>query len=225
MRIAENVEMLEVQGMGVYYPVLIWDESDVVLVDTGFPGEFDLIKAGLAASGFAPEQVTKVILTHQDVDHVGSAKTFRELGATIMAYTDEVPYIQGDKPLIKLTTMEEHLDQLSEQQLGFYNMLKSLMPMLAAPVDVLLTDEQVIPVCGGIRVIATPGHTPGHIALFLEKSQIAVCGDAANIQNGELVGPAEDLTYDMDTAMKSLEVIKALQPVGYVCYHGGYLAK
>ena len=225
MRIAENVEMLEVHGMGVYYPVLTWDESDVVLLDTGFPGEFDLIKQGLAACGFTPEQVTKVILTHQDVDHVGSAKAFRELGATIMAHVDEAPFIQGDKPLIKITAMEERLDQLSEEQLGFYNMLKGFMPKLAVPVDGLLTDGQVLPFCGGIRVVATPGHTPGHIALFLDKSQIVVCGDAANIQDGQLVGPAGHVTYDMDTAMKSFEAIKALKPAGYVCYHGGYLAE
>ncbi|MCL2492900.1 MAG: MBL fold metallo-hydrolase [Clostridiales bacterium] len=227
MRIADNVEMLEIsaEGAGSYYPVLLWDDKDVVLIDTGFPHQFDLIRAAMESCGFTPERVTKVILTHQDVDHISGAKLLRGKGAEIMAHEFEAPYIQGDKPLIKITDMEAHLDQLPPERRDFYEFLKSSVPELYVHVDTLLTDGQVLPVCGGIEVILTPGHTPGHIALLLRQSGAMVCGDAANTNDGQLVGANPMMTHDMDTAAASFARIQAANATGYACYHTGYLPK
>jgi len=90
---------------------------------------------------------------------------------------------------------------------------------------VLLTDGQELPICGGITVIHTPGHTPGHISLLLSGSNIAVCGDAANINEGELVGANPGMTHDMGAAAESFKKLADLDVAGYVCYHTGYLAK
>jgi len=225
MKIATNVEMLEVKSQGAYYPVLLWDEKDVVLIDTGFPGQFELIKEEMAKCGFMPEQVTKVFLTHQDIDHVGSVGIFRALGAKIYAYETEAPYIEGVKPLVKLAAMEGHLDELPPDRLAFYHMLKKNMPQLQTHVDKTLVDGQNVPVCGGIQVIHTPGHTPGHMALLLLGAGIVVCGDAANINGGALIGANPVHTPDMEVAAGSFEKLKTLDVTGYVCYHGGYLVK
>jgi len=225
MRIAKNVEMLEIKAQAVYYPVLLWDEKDVVLLDTGFPGQFELIKESIAKCGFSPEQITKVILTHQDIDHIGNAKIFRSLGAEIIAHKEEAPCIQGDKPLTKLADMEANLDKLTPERLGFYNMIKASAPELSVHIDTLLTDGQTIPVCGGIKVIYTPGHTPGHIALLLCESGILVCGDAANISDGGLCGSNPMHTHDMAAAERSFEKMISIGANGYVCYHSGYLTQ
>jgi len=227
MRIADNVEMLEIsaEGMGTYYPVLLWDDQDVVLIDTGFPGNFDLIRAAVGDCGFTPEQITKVILTHEDIDHIGNAKLLRESGAGIMAHENEAPGIQGDRPLIKISDMEARLDQLPPERRGFYDMLKANAPKLCVHVDSLLKDGQVIPVCGGIEVIETPGHTTGHIALLLRQSGIAVCGDAANINDDRLVGANPLMTHDAEASMTSFAKLQAMGATGYVCYHSGYLPK
>ena len=225
MKLADNVEMLEIEGRGAYYPTLLWDEQDVVLIDTGFPGELESIRGAMQKAGFAPEQLTKVILTHQDIDHIGSARLLRDAGAQIMAYETEAPAIQGDEPLIKVADMEAHLDELPAAQQAFYHQLKDAMPSLVVPVDVLLSDGQELAICGGIQVIHTPGHTPGHISLLLSESNIAVCGDAANINEGKLVGANPGMTHDMTTAAQSYAKLAALDVAGYVCYHTGYLAK
>ncbi|MCL2655480.1 MAG: MBL fold metallo-hydrolase, partial [Coriobacteriia bacterium] len=166
-----------------------------------------------------------VILTHQDIDHIGSARLLRDAGAQIMAHEIEAPAIQGADPLIKIADMEAHLDELPEPQKAFYHQLKDAMPNLIVPVDVLLTDGQELPICGGITVIHTPGHTPGHISLLLSESNIAVCGDAANINEGKLVGANPGMTHDMAIATESFKKLAALDVAGYVCYHTGYLAK
>ena len=219
MKIANNVEMLELESD---YPVLLWDDDNVILIDTGLPGQFDLIKSEMAKVGLAPEQITMVILTHQDLDHIGNLKTIRNLGARVAAYADEAPYIQGDKPPIKLAGLEANLEKLPPELLEFYHMLKQGMPGLVTPVDMLLYDSEVLQACGGIEVIHTPGHTPGHIALRLLASDIIITGDAANKIDGKLCGATPEYTDDMATAEASFEKIKALKPAGFVCYHGGY---
>ena len=225
MKLAKNVEMLEITGQGTYYPVLLWDENEVALIDTGLPGQFELLKEEIIRCGFTPKRITKVILTHQDLDHIGSAKIFHDLGAEIMAYNEEAPYIQGDTPLIKVADMEANLDKLPPERLEFYNRLKSAMPSLNVHVDSLLSDEQLLNFCGGIRVIHTPGHTPGHMALLLCEANVIVCGDAANIKDGLLVGAKPDYSHDMKAAEESFKRITSLNAAGYICYHGGYVAK
>jgi len=225
MRIANNVEMMEVKSQGIYYPVLLWDEKDVVLIDTGFPGQFELLKESIAKCGFSPEQVTKVILTHQDIDHIGNAKIFRDMGAEIMAHKEEAPCIQGDKPLTKLADMEANIDKLPPDRLGFYKMIKEAAPKLSVHVDTLLADGQTIRACGGIKVVFTPGHTPGHIALLLVEADILVCGDAANIADGKLISSNAMHTHDSGNAEKSFKKLDSMNVKGYVCYHGGYLPR
>jgi glyoxylase-like metal-dependent hydrolase (beta-lactamase superfamily II) len=61
------------------------------------------------------------------------------------------------------------------------------------------------------------------MVLLFKESNIAVCGDAANIRDGELAGPNPVHTYDMEEGMKSLEKIKTIGAKGLVAYHGGYL--
>ena len=222
MKIAANIEILET---GSLYPVLIWDNTDVVLIDTGFPGQFELLQDEIVRCGFKADQITKVILTHQDADHVGSAKILSGIGAKIMAYQDEVPYIQGDKTPVKIAAMEAQLDKLSPDQLAFYKRMKAGMSNFFTHVDHQLADGETIPVCGGIKVVHTPGHTPGHMALLLCESGVLVCGDAANICDGKLCGANPEHTVDIETAEASFKIITSVDANGYICYHGGYLAK
>ena len=72
-------------------------------------------------------------------------------------------------------------------------------------------------------MIHTPGHTPGHICLFLRESGVLIGGDALNIQNGELTGPNPQHTYDMELGLKSAEKVKRFPFKALVTYHGGYL--
>ncbi len=56
-----------------------------------------------------------------------------------------------------------------------------------------LSDGEVLPYCGGIIVIHTPGHTPGHICLYHKMSKTLIVGDVMNIVDGQLVGPNKDI--------------------------------
>jgi len=57
----------------------------------------------------------------------------------------------------------------------------------------------------GLRVIHTPGHTPGHISVFDPDSGLLVAGDALNGTDGSgLSGPNPDFTADLDLANASV---------------------
>ena len=45
-------------------------------------------------------------------------------------------------------------------------------------VDEMLTDGQVLPVLGGLQVVETPGHSPGHISFFVPSLRVLFCGDS-----------------------------------------------
>ncbi|MDR0294172.1 MAG: MBL fold metallo-hydrolase [Oscillospiraceae bacterium] len=227
MKIANNAEMLEIKGeRGALYPVLLWDGAEVVLIDTALPGQTEPLGEAVRQAGFELEQITKVLLTHQDMDHIGSAKALAGLGAEILAHKVEAPYIQGGKTSVRIVEMEKRLPEMDGDERAFFERMKAGAPLFTVPVSRALTDGELLDFCGGIQVIHTPGHTPGHMALLLKESNIVVAGDAANISGGALTGADPYFTLDMPQAEASFQKIKALNPAAVICYHGGlYLQK
>src|SRR5215210_6053209 len=110
MRIAENIEALELPMnlMGqssIIYPALLWGSDEATLVDTGIPGQLDAIRRGIENAGVSFESVHRIILTHQDIDHIGGLpEIVRVRGSEIevLAHEEDKPYIEGDKSLIKM---------------------------------------------------------------------------------------------------------------------------
>ena len=225
MRIAQNVEMLEIDGMGgAVYPTLAWDDKHLVLADAGFPGQADAIVQSITEAGFQAERLTHIIITHQDLDHIGCVLDMLKLSpsALVMAHEEEVPYLDGRKTPIKLAAMLERYDSLPDDRKAWCDNFKQGYASRKIPVSQTLSDGDILPICGGIEVIHTPGHTPGHICLFLRESGILVCGDALNIGDGKLVGPNPQHTYDMKLGKKSAEILKQYLFNAAVAYHGGY---
>src|SRR5689334_17957719 len=69
------------------------------LVDTGLPGQYDAIAAALAEASLQVRDLKRIILTHQDIDHVGSLHDLaRASGARVLAGAAETPYIDGALP-------------------------------------------------------------------------------------------------------------------------------
>ena len=66
--------MLEIDGMGRVYLTLSRDDDSLVLVDAGFPGQTDAIVSVIKSAGSSAEKITHIILTHQDMDHIGCVR-------------------------------------------------------------------------------------------------------------------------------------------------------
>ncbi len=183
------------------------------LVDTGLPGQFAAIAGLLAEAGVAVEELKRIILTHQDIDHVGSLHELaRASGARVLAHAVEAPFIDGTQP--PRFARPEALAQNPQLRAA----AERFQP---TPVDERLEDGATLGLAGGVRVIFTPGHTPGHICLYHEASQSIIAGDALTASSGQLHGPNPAATPDMPTAGQSVAKLAALGVQTIVCYHGG----
>lgn len=204
VEISNGVHMLELDYHGnTINPTLLWDQEMAVLIDTGFPGQIEDLRMSMKKAGVSLDKVKAVILTHQDIDHIGSLpEILRERGSNVQVYAHELdqPYIQGELPLLK----DGHIKNPPKGR-----------------VDQPLIDGQELPFCGGIQVIHTPGHTPGHISLYLRKSKTLVAGDSMYSVNGRLGGIHEPTTLDIEEARLSLKKYLDLNIESVICYHGG----
>lgn len=142
----------------------------------------------------------------------------------VLTHEEEKPYIQGDKPLIrmnseKITKMLSALPDDRRQQME--RTIKETKPYEKAKVDKTVKDEEVLPYCGGITVIHTPGHTPGHICLYLNQSKTLIAGDELDVTEGQLFGPRPGLSVDETTAYNSIKKLTQYDIETAICYHGG----
>lgn len=233
MRVADGLEMLEITAavmgnVSTFCPSLLWDKDNVVLVDTGLPGQLPVFQTTLVQVGVPLERLTHIIITHQDIDHIGGLPAI--LAAVphkvqVLANATEKPYIQGDKPLVKMTP--EAIDkavarlppEISEARRAAFRSTMENPPK--APVDDVLADGQRLPICGGMIAVNTPGHTPGHMSLYHQPSKCLIAGDALVVSDGQLNGPNPNATADMAEALRSLARLAAYDIDAVICYHGG----
>lgn len=87
--------------------------------------------------------------------------------------------------------------------------------------DQILADGDVLPILGGIEIIHTPGHTAGHICLYLSSHKLLIAGDMFNADQGRLVFSPVFTRIDPTTCQTSLEKLTAYNIQTVLCYHGG----
>lgn len=203
----------------VFNPTIIWDEVSAVLIDTGLPGQIDEIKKEMDRIGVPFDKLSAIIMTHQDIDHIGNIdKIQSELNIDVYSHEFDKPYIDGSLPLMKTDPSnmpEEEWEALPAPVKHLY-----ATPPNAAEV-IALKDRDILPFCGGIEVIHTPGHTPGHISLFHKKSGTLIAGDAMISINGMLRRPIAHVTPDIKEAVKSLARFLEYDVKQVICFHGG----
>lgn len=223
-----DVEMAYAGTADTIHPVLLSDDSHRVLIDCGYVGSLPKIEDALQKSGVPPQEITHVILTHQDHDHIGAAAAFKRKfpSVKIMASTIEAPYISGSQKSLRLEQAERLQRMLPPEQQGFgeafCGLLRSVEPV---QIDQTLNSDEQLPFCGGCLVVATPGHTPGHISLFLPEHETVIAGDAIALERGEPVIANPQFTLDLESAAASMERLLSYSAKRIVCYHGGVFEK
>jgi len=177
-------------------------DDGLVLVDAGLQGEVERLADALDDEGFELADVETVLLTHHDGDHAGGLRRVVEVsGATVFAHPAEAPYVDGRAQPIK-----------SEG---------SRYP--AVPVDVeVVGGVSLSTAAGPVDLVETPGHSPGHLSLYLPDRRLLLAGDAMTARDG-LSGPSERFTPDLVEATRSVGRLATLAVEGVLCYHGGYV--
>jgi glyoxylase-like metal-dependent hydrolase (beta-lactamase superfamily II) len=196
-----NIEVKQNFVANAFHPTLIWDNQDAILVDTGIPGQLPQIRREVERFGVSFDRLTKVIITHHDLDHIGSLPeviSAAKQKIEVISHEFTKPFIQGEKPLLKRNV--------------------TVPPV---QVNTTVSDGDYLPICGGITVIYTPGHTPDHLSLYLEDNKSIVAADATVAENGRLLGPSPQYTLNMEEALQSLRKFLRFDFDTLYCYHGG----
>lgn len=226
MRISGGIEMLELKWGGMTFcPTIIFDKEQWVLVDTGMPGTAPAILELVIQAGIGQQYLSTILLTHNDIDHIGGLPTFKAKYPQLVVYAHDKDkaIINGKQPMVKvpLERLAGLLGSLPEKTRSEFE--STFIKPKGHNVNRSMADGETLPFAGGIMVIHTPGHTPGHVCLYHVPSKTLIAGDALVIENGELRGPIEALTPDMRTAIQSLKKLKMYDIETVICYHGGQL--
>lgn len=158
----------------------VWvNEDATVLIDTSLPGKASAMIAELDSGGWCP---THILITHYDVDHIGNmARISQHFAATVRIPRQDVPYVTGEKsrPGIK-------------RIIGV--VMKVALPSTWSAID---ADEVV----GGLTALASPGHTPGHLAYGT--GSVLFVGDALRTRTGQAIASPRILAWDSNLEEKS----------------------
>jgi glyoxylase-like metal-dependent hydrolase (beta-lactamase superfamily II) len=152
------------QYVSPYPSLLINTGQNRVLVDVGagaFAPTTGKLMANLKAAGIAPEEIDTVILTHGHIDHIGG--TIDDQGksafpnARYIMWKSEWDFWISEPDLSPLPIPDHLKDVLVETA-------KKTLPPISGQLDLIEAETEIVP---GIRAIAAPGHTPGHMALAI----------------------------------------------------------
>ncbi len=229
MKISDKIEMLEVPmnlmgTQGTIYPTIIWTDEHVVLVDAGTSDSLPFIQDAMNKAGAPFNKIDTIIVTHQDIDHIGGINNIiNELkNVKVLAHVVEKPYIQGEKQLVRLKS-SKIMDRINalpdDERIKVLEMFENI----SVKVDEDLTDGYELDCCGGVTVIHTPGHTPGHICIYHEESKCLIVGDALNIEDEKLVITHKEAMNerDLDVIKGWLEKFSEFDVEYLISYHQG----
>lgn len=191
--ITSNLWQIDEIGDSVHCFLWKWRDG-ITLIDSGYPGQAETILVALRQQGYADHHLRRIILTHADLDHSGSAAQLkRATGAKVACHAVEKPFL------------EQPSRRTTGGWLGPLLWLLLRVPSFAPPAvtpDELLVDGQALP--EGFIVIHTPGHTPGHIALWHRESRTLISGDALVNTRQQLRPNTSPFTPDVENARRSV---------------------
>lgn len=198
-----------------------------VLVDAGLPLSRDHIRLAAAERFGVGSRPSAIVLTHGHFDHVGALPDLaEEWDVPVYAHALERPYLAGESSYPPPDPAVGG---------GGMSLLSRFYPR--GPIDLgarlrLLPADGNVPGMPGWRWVHTPGHAPGHVALFRDADRTLIAGDAfVTTKQESTLGallkwdsrvrrPPAYYTTDWEAARRSVESLAQLQPEIAATGHG-----
>ncbi|MFC7487309.1 MBL fold metallo-hydrolase [Knoellia sp. CPCC 206453] len=147
------------------------DDGQVTLVDMGLKSHGPKVIAALEAIGSGTDDVTRLLLTHAHPDHAGgAAHVQRATGKPFGIHEDDAEFARSGFSPPRDNSLR--IGALANRLMGAKQAFE--------PIEVgeTFVDGQVVPVAGGLEVVHTPGHSPGHAAYLHRDSGVLITGDS-----------------------------------------------
>jgi glyoxylase-like metal-dependent hydrolase (beta-lactamase superfamily II) len=196
MEITSNVHLIP--GV-IANPYLLVEPEGLTLIDTGIPGSHKKILGYMKELGFEPQALKRILITHADFDHVGGLAALKAAsGARVYAHSIEAVGIAEGHSTRELKPRNALMKFL-------YRSLAGMFKPKPVKVDETLKDGQVLPVLGGLRVLETFGHTPGHLSFFLPSAGVLFTGDSIVSEKTGLRGSTGANNWDQPKSDASVK--------------------
>jgi glyoxylase-like metal-dependent hydrolase (beta-lactamase superfamily II) len=201
MEIAPGVHAIRLLSV---YAFLI-DEPQLTLIDAGLIGSGGRVRRYLQRMGRSLDDLARIICTHAHPDHIG--------GVRELAGERDVEVLMHPADLDGLTvTLRDAVANGNRSQLIAYF---TRHPGEATPIQ----DGQVLPILGGLRVVHTPGHTPGSVCLYAERHRLLFVGDNLQVIRNKLTFASSVFSDDMLLARASVARLAELDVQTIVFSH------
>jgi len=163
---------------GKVFPYLfVEDKDDLTLIDPAFLSQLPILENYLLDIGYDIKNVKRIILTHVHVDHAQSANEVkRKSGAKIYSHWIEARYLGHNPPYMGPPSKKQIVEMFEKIGISMDTLIKEYGSLDVEPISV---DEQVSDgnMIGSLKVVHTPGHTPGHISLYYEEDKLLLGAD------------------------------------------------
>jgi glyoxylase-like metal-dependent hydrolase (beta-lactamase superfamily II) len=206
---------------------LLIEGGKITMVDAGLPGSSASILAYLDEIGLAPQAIRRVIITHHHVDHVGGLPEILKLSAAeVWAHRDDAAVIEGTvpRPGIPPERVAAMLAAIpAEQRTAAAARMKQMSEVAPVGVDLRLAGGEELNVLGAVQILHSPGHTAGHLCLYLPALSLLIAGDLLRYEDGLIRESPPGFAANADQALASAKRVVALGFERFIGYHGGYV--
>lgn len=179
-------------------------EPELSLIDCGYAGSGPRIARVIGRQGRALGELKRVVVTHGHPDHAGSARELAESGTRILIHP-------ADAAGLRRTWR----DVVAKPSRGAVFSAMTPLPPSFEPIE----DGDVLPILGGLRVVHTPGHTPGSVCLYGARDRVLFVGDALQRRFGRVSYASGLYSDDHPAARRAVQRLAALDVKTIVFSH------
>jgi glyoxylase-like metal-dependent hydrolase (beta-lactamase superfamily II) len=201
---------------------LVEEAGEVTIVDAGVPAFYGDLVAELAAMGRTIEDVRALVLTHGHSDHIGFAERVRdEHGVPVSVHELDAALARGEVPNPSAGLGARRLRSLLDFLL--WGARRGALRLRNPRVVTTFGSDATLDVPGALRVIHTPGHTPGNTALHAPGVGALLAGDTLStylVTTGARGPRVAAFSADPDEALSSLGRIEAIDAAWLLPGHG-----
>ena len=197
-----------ISRFGLVNAYLVRENDGLTVIDTMLGGSAGKIIAGAEASG---TPIVRIVLTHAHADHIGSLDSLKEE----LPEAEVIISARDARLLAKDMSLDP--DEPKDKLRGGYPGAKT------KPDRTVEAGDRV----GSLEVIATPGHTPGHVAFLDSRDRTVYCGDVYSTVGGTATSaklnplfPLALFTWHRPTELESARSLRALEPARLAPGHG-----